>query len=158
MDLVTAAALALLVLGVAGSVLPALPGAPLSLAGVYLHWWHTGYSEPGLPLLLAFTLVGLLAVAADYLAGAVSARVGGASTLTVAVAAVVGLALLFVLGPLGALLGVPLTVFVLEVRRQGGVDAGARAAVFAVAGMLGSGVLGLLVTGSMLAAFALVVL
>lgn len=156
-DLPTAVAVALLVLGVVGSVVPALPGALLSLSGVLWYWWSTGYGEPGLPVLAAFVAVGLLAAAVDYLGGPVAAGAGGASGRTVAAAALVGFVLLFVAGPAGAMLGLVATVFVLELRRAGDARAGARAAAYAAVGVLGSAVVQLLLTGAMLVAFLLVV-
>lgn len=157
-DLVTLAAVALLVVGVVGSVTPAVPGALLSLAGVYLYWWHTGFADPGALALAGFTLAGLLAVALDYLAGVVAARAGGASTATAAVAGVAGFLLFFVAGPFGVLLGVAGTVFALEYRRHADARRGVRTAVYTTVGMLGSAVVQVLVTASMLAAFVLVVL
>ncbi|MFW5801117.1 MAG: hypothetical protein ACOCVC_03735, partial [Spirochaeta sp.] len=57
-DVAVVLAFVMLLGGVVGSVLPAVPGAGLSLAGVLLYWWHTGYAEPGTLLLVAITLVG----------------------------------------------------------------------------------------------------
>jgi len=157
MDLVTVAAFALLALGVIGSVAPLLPGALLSLSGVYLYWWHAGYAEPGLFALAAFTVVGLTALVADYFGGAIAAGAGGASTRTVAVAAVAGIVLFFLAGPLGTLLGVAATVFALEVYRLGDLRRGTKATLFAVLGMLGSALVQVLLTGAMLAGFGLLV-
>ncbi|MEF8838909.1 MAG: DUF456 family protein, partial [Haloarculaceae archaeon] len=78
-DPVVLAALALLVGGVLGSVVPLVPGGLLSLGGVYLYWWQSGYADPGLVVLALLTLVGLSAMAVDLLAGAISASLSGAS-------------------------------------------------------------------------------
>lgn len=152
------AAVGLLVLGVAGSATPLLPGALFSLAGVFLYWWSTGYADPSLPVLAGFLLVGLLAAAVEYAGGAFAAGAGGASRGTVVAAGVVGVALFFLAGPLGVVLGVAGTVFGLELRRHGDARSGGRAALYAVVGVLGSAVAQLLLTGSMLVAFLLVVL
>ncbi len=156
-DLPTAAAVGLLVLGVVGSVAPMLPGALLSLSGVLLYWWSTGFAEPSLPVLAAFVVVGALAAAVDAFGGVVAAGAGGASRRTVAAAAVVGFVLLFLAGPAGAILGLAATVFVLEFRRAGDARASARAAAYAAVGVLGSAVVQLLLTGAMLVAFLVVV-
>lgn len=157
-DALTLVAVALLALGVVGSVVPALPGALLSVAGVLLYWWSTGYAEPSTPVLTAFLVVGLLAAAVDYFGGAVAAGVGGASRWTVAAAGAVGVVLFLVVGPLGVILGVAGTVFALELRRHGDARQGVTAALYAVAGVLGSALVQLLLTGAMLVAFLLVVL
>lgn len=157
-EALTLVAVGLLVLGVVGSVVPALPGALLSIAGVLLYWWSTGYADPSTPVLVGFLVVGLLAAAVDYLGGAVAAGAGGASRWTVVAAGVVGFVLFFPLGPLGVIMGVAGTVFALEFRRHGDVRRGGRAAVYAVVGVLGSAVVQALLTASMLVAFVLVVL
>lgn len=156
-EALTLLAVALLCLGVVGSVVPAVPGALLSLAGVLLYWWSTGYAEPSVVVLAAFVLVGLFAAAVDYLAGPLAAGAGGASVWTIAAAGGVGFVLFFVAGPLGVLLGIAGTVFLLELRRHGDVRRGGTAALYAVVGVLGSALVQVLLTASMLVAFVLVV-
>lgn len=143
-------AFVLLVAGVVGSLVPQVPGAPISIAGVYCYWFATG--EPGTVVLAALTLVGLLTWVIDFAGGAVAARVGGASTKTAVLAGVVGLVLFFVTGPLGIILGVALTVFVVEFYRQQNARKGLKAALVTTAGMLASGVAQALLTGSILVA------
>ena len=157
MDAVAIVALALLVAGVVGSVVPLVPGAALSLAGIYLYWWHTGYSTPGIVVLVAFTLVGLVAILADHFGGAFAARAGGASLRTTALASVAGIALLFVAGPIGLLVGVMGVGFAAEFDRTRDARGGLRAAVFAAVGVLGSALVQLLVTLSLLVGFAFVI-
>jgi uncharacterized protein YqgC (DUF456 family) len=143
-------AFVLLVGGVVGSLVPQVPGAPVSLAGVYVYWYATG--EPGAVLLVTLTLVGVLTWVVDFAGGAVAARVGGASTATAVLAGVVGLLLFFLTGPLGIVLGVALTVFIVEFYRQDDARKGAKAALVTTAGMLASGVVQAVLTGSILVA------
>jgi uncharacterized protein YqgC (DUF456 family) len=152
-DPVAIVAVALLIAGVVGCVLPIVPGAPLSLAGVYLYWWGSGFAEPGVALLVTLTLLGLLAVVTDFGAEVVSARVGGASLLTSLLAGAVGIVLFVLLTPIGALLGVVATVFLLEYRRHRDAAQGAKAAGAVVIGVLGSAVVQVVLTASMLGAF-----
>ena len=149
-------AFALLVGGVLGSLLPVLPGPVLSLAGVYLYWWTTGYAEPALFTLLGLTLVGLVGVAVDLFGGALGARAGGASAATTAAAAVVGGLLFFVAGPVGVVLGVAGTVFAVEFLRERDARASLSAAVHATLGILASVVVQALLTLSILVAMVLV--
>jgi uncharacterized protein YqgC (DUF456 family) len=158
LDLVAWLAIALLAGGVVGSVVPFVPAGLVSLAGVYLYWWGTGYADPGLVVLVVFTLVGLLAQAADWLSGVVAARAGGASSRSSLLGGVVGFVLLFVLGPAGMILGLAVTVFVLEYRRQADAKAGAVAALSATLGVFASAVVQALLTGSILVGMLLVVL
>jgi uncharacterized protein YqgC (DUF456 family) len=148
-------ALLLLVAGVVGSVLPLVPGGLLSTAGVLYYWWATG--EPAVLVVVLLVTLGLFTVVVDWLGGAISARVGGASLGTTAAAAVGGLLLAFVLGPIGVVLGVFAVVFALEYRRHGDVEGGARTAAYATAGILVSTVMQVLLTATVLAGFLLVV-
>jgi len=137
-DPVTAVAFLLLTVAVAGSFLPGVPAGLLSLAGVGLYWWGTGYAEPGPVVLGVIVLTGLLAVLADWFGGVVAARVGGASTSTTVLAGAVGVALLFVAGPIGVLVGSAATVFVVEFLRRRDARAGATAAGAFVLGFFAS--------------------
>ena len=157
-EALTLVAAGLLLLGVVGSVVPALPGALLSVGGVLLYWWSTGYADPSTLVLAGLVVVGLLAAAVDYFGGAVAAGVGGASMWTVVAAGLVGFVLFFVAGPLGVILGVGGTVFALELVRHGDAMQGGTAALYAVVGILGSALVQVLLTASMLVAFVLVVL
>ena len=156
--LLVALAFALLVGGVVGSLVPQVPGAPVSLAGVYLYWVATGMTEPGTLLLAALTVVGVLTWVVDFVGGAVAARVGGASNATAVIAGLVGLVLFFVTGPLGILLGVAATVFAVEFYRQEDARKGLKAALVTTAGMLASGVVQALLTGSILVTMLVVAL
>ncbi|MFD1645384.1 DUF456 domain-containing protein [Haloarchaeobius litoreus] len=152
-DPVLVVALVLLVAGIVGSAVPSMPGPLLSVAGVLVFWlWGEGL---GTVVAVGLVAVGLFAVVADLLADAVSARVGGASWQTTALAGVVGLALLFVTGPLGILVGVVGTVFALEYWETQDHRHAARAAVTTSLGILASAVVQVLLTLSMLLGFGL---
>lgn len=157
MELALLVAVAVLVVGVIGSVLPVVPGALLSMLGVVGYWWYSGFQEPNSLLVVAIVVVCLLTFSADLLASAVSAKASGASLQTAALAGAAGFALLFVFGPLGVIIGVAGTVFALEFYRTADADQAARSALYTTAGMLASTVVQLLVTISVLAAFVLAV-
>jgi len=150
-------AVGLLVAGVVGSFLPVVPGALLSLAGVYLYWWTSGYADPGLLALAALTVVCLLAVVADYGAGAVAARAGGASWRASALGVAVGTLLFFVVGPVGLVGGLAGTVFLLTYRKNRDSRESARTALFAAVGVFASAAVQALLTGVVLIAMLLVV-
>ncbi|GAB3418520.1 DUF456 domain-containing protein [Haloparvum alkalitolerans] len=155
--LVTGVTLALLLGGVVGSVVPMLPSGLLSLAGVgvYAVWGAEGIG----PLLLAsLVLVALAAAVLEQFAGPLTARATGASTRTMLIAAGAGVLLFFVTGPVGILIGSFGAVLLLELHRgETGEDA-VRRAGYTVLGMLGSAVMQVLLTGSVLAGFVLFVL
>ena len=151
-------AVGLLVLGVFGSVAPLVPGVPLSLSGVYLYWWSTGFEAPGTLFVASVTVVGVAAFAADYVGGAAAARASGASRWAAVVAAVAGVVALVVTGPVGMLVAVAGSVFAVEVVRTRDARAGLRSAAYATAGMAASAVFQLLVTVTILVAFLAVTL
>jgi uncharacterized protein YqgC (DUF456 family) len=145
-------ALAFLVLAgaIASAFLPGVPTGLVSLVGVGLYWWGTGFSEPGPLLLVTLVALCLLMVAADWLGGLVAAKVGGASTVTTLVAGGVGLALLFVTGPVGMILGSAAVVFALEYRTHRDVGTGVKAAGAYVLGFFASAIVQALLAFSVL--------
>jgi uncharacterized protein YqgC (DUF456 family) len=157
-DLVTVVAFLLLLAGVAGAVLPAVPSAVLSVAGVLVYWWGSGFTDPGPFVLAALVLAGVLAAAADWFGGAVAARVGGASTTSALLGGAVGLVLLFVAGPLGVLVGATGTVFLVEYRKREDARAGAAAAGAYLLGFLASAVVQAVLAVSILLAMVAVAL
>jgi uncharacterized protein YqgC (DUF456 family) len=102
----------LIVGGLAGAVLPALPGIPMIFGGIWLAAALDGYRHLGLWWLLIIGTLGALGVIVDFIASALGARRVGASRLALwgaALGTVVGMflgipGLLF--GPfLGAIAG-----------------------------------------------------
>lgn len=82
-------AVLLIVVGVAGTVLPALPGAILVFAGIVLAAWIDGFARIPVWLVVVFGLLTALAWAVDYFAAAAGAKRAGASRLAL-VGALVG--------------------------------------------------------------------
>jgi uncharacterized protein YqgC (DUF456 family) len=155
MDLFLLLTLALLILAVVGSLLPMLPGALFSIAGILVYWWSTGYTRPGSVFLTGFIFVGLIAVLTDYFGGSIAAKAGGASTRTSVIAGIVGFLMFFVLGPPGIFVGVAGAVLVREYLRTGDMERSGKVALYSTLGVLGSTAVQFIVTVSLLAAFAI---
>lgn len=151
--LFTLAAIALMIIGVIGSVVPMIPGALMSITGILVYWWSTGFTRPSTVFLTGFILVGLIAMITDYFAGSIAAKVGGASTRTSILAGIVGFLMFFVLGPIGIIAGVAGTVLVREFLRTGDADSSAKAAFYSTVGVVGSTVVQVIITLSLLIAF-----
>ena len=143
-------AFVLLVGGVVGSLVPVLPGALLSLGGVLLYWWTTG--EPGTLLLVVLLAVGVGAVLVDWLGGVVAAHASGSTTAVSAIAGIVGFALSLVAGPLGLVVGIAGSVFVVTYARERSARQSLRRAVFTTLGVLASAVIQALLAASILVA------
>ena len=71
--------LVLILAGLAGTVLPALPGTVLVLAGVVLGAWIDDFSRVGWGTVAAVTLLAVLAWGLDFVAGLLGAQRAGAS-------------------------------------------------------------------------------
>lgn len=99
-------------LGIAGTVIPALPGAPLVFGGLLLAAWADGFQKVGLPTLSVLALLTAASVGIDFAAASLGATRVGASRQAVIGAAVGTIAGLFfglpglVVGPFaGAVIG-----------------------------------------------------
>ncbi|AWT15473.1 MULTISPECIES: DUF456 domain-containing protein [Stenotrophomonas] len=98
--------------GIAGIILPALPGIPLVFIGLLLAAWADGFAHVGWPTLVALGVLTLLSLLLDVLATVVGAQRVGASRKALwgtFVGSIVGLFFMPIglfAGPLvGALLG-----------------------------------------------------
>ncbi|RPE81796.1 DUF456 domain-containing protein [Vulcaniibacterium tengchongense] len=94
----------LILLGIAGTVLPALPGLPLVFAGMLLAAWAGDFQQVGGWTLLGLGLLTLLSLGVDFLATALGAKRVGASRLALAGAVLGTFAGLF-FGPVGLFAG-----------------------------------------------------
>lgn len=90
-----ALALAVMLIGIAGSILPGLPGPPLVLIAAVLHRLYFGEAGAGYFVLILLTALTVLSLGLDYLATMYGARKLGATWR----------------GVLGATLGVMIGVF-----------------------------------------------
>jgi len=129
---------ALVVIGIAGLVLPAIPGAILVLAGAVVVGWAEGFTRVGwMPL----TFIGLLCAAifaVDFLASVLGAKAFGASGWSILGASVGLLAGLF-LGLPGIVLGPPIGAIAFEYARNPDMKKAAKAGAGALVGfVLGS--------------------
>ena len=105
-------AAALVVIGLAGTILPALPGVPLVFAGLIIAAWIGDFQKIGWPTLTILAVLTALAIAADFIATLLGAKRAGASRLALAGAAIgsivglfFGLLGIFVFPFVGAVVG-----------------------------------------------------
>ena len=94
-------AVALIVAGLAGTILPALPGTALVLAGIVLGAWIDDFARVGAGTLALIGALAVLAWVLDYVAGLLGAQKAGASRQ-----ALVGAALGTIAGLFMGLVGV----------------------------------------------------
>jgi uncharacterized protein YqgC (DUF456 family) len=95
------ASIVLIVVGLAGAVLPALPGTAFVLAGIVLGAWIDDFALVGGTTLAVITVLAVLSFVLDYVAGLLGAKKAGASR-----EALIGAALGTVAGIFMGLVGV----------------------------------------------------
>ena len=71
--------IALVVIGLVGTVLPALPGAMLIVAGLVVAAWADGFTKVGVATLVIIGVIGAASYLVDFAAAALGAKRFGAS-------------------------------------------------------------------------------
>lgn len=97
-------AIVLMLVGIAGTILPALPGTPLVFAGMLLAAWATGFEKVGGWTLGILAVLTALSFAIDFLATAMGAKRVGASRYAL-IGAVVGTFVGLAMGLVGVFIG-----------------------------------------------------
>ena len=143
---------ALLLLGLAGTVLPFLPGTPLIVAAALVHaiahdW--TPITVTRLVILGALTAIGYVL---HYAASALGTRGAGGSAWAVVGAIVGGIVGLF-FGIPGLLLGPPLGAIAGELLKSGDVRASVRTGIAAFVGMVAGAIANVAIGVTMIAVF-----
>ena len=99
-----ALAVILIIVGIAGVILPALPGLPLVFIGMLLAAWAGDFQQIGWVTLVVLGLLTLLSVAVDFFATLVGAKRVGASKKALW-GAVLGTFVGIFFGPIGLFAG-----------------------------------------------------
>ena len=146
--------LLLLVGGVLGSITPAVPGALLSLMATVVYIGTN--PDPSLIYILFSLTIAGFALTADWLAGSLAAKYGGASTKTSFMAGIAGIIGFFFLGgPVGMLALVVATVYFREYLIHGDKEISGKSAVYSGIGVLGSTVIQTFLTLTVLIVYLL---
>jgi len=147
------AATLLVALGVAGVVLPGLPGIPLVLAGLVLGAWIDHFAYVGRSTLLVIGLLAMLATAAEFAGSALGAKRAGAHRRALLGAALGAVAGLFFALP-GLLIGPFAGAVIGEYSVRGNLARAGRVGLATWLGMLLGGIAKLALVISMIAVFA----
>ncbi|MFP7721465.1 DUF456 domain-containing protein [Lysobacter sp. A3-1-A15] len=144
----------LILVGIAGTVLPALPGLPLVFAGMLLAAWAGGFQEVGVPMLVLLGLLTALSLVVDFVATMMGAKRVGASRLAL-VGSVIGTLVGLFFGPIGLFAGPFLGALAGELIHGRKVHHAARVGLGTWLGILVGTVLKLGLAFAMLGLFAL---
>ena len=137
MDVVTATlalAIVLVLIGLAGTVLPVLPGAPVLFAGLWLAAWAEDFAHVGPVALGAMAVFALLTYGVDFAAGALGAKRFGASKRAI-VGATLGALVGIFFGLPGILLGPFVGATIGELSAQRSLGEAGRAGLGATLGL-----------------------
>lgn len=128
-------AVLLILIGMAGTILPALPGVPIVLVGLLLIAWMDGFVAVSLNTMLWLGVLALLSVVIDFLATAEGARRFGAGRLAI-IGATLGLLVGLFFGLPGILFGPFLGAVAGHLMGKANLDESVRAGVGASIGVV----------------------
>ncbi len=139
--LISVVSIILILAGLAGSLLPFLPGAPLILAGAFLYAWYTSFQVIGWGTLMALLFLTVLSEVLDRFSSLIGAKRYGARRWGLAGAFLNGVVGLIFGGIGGLVIGPFLGAIFLEMIHGRGLRMALQAGWGAFLGILG-GVLG----------------
>lgn len=113
--------LAVMLVGVIGTVLPVIPGTILIFLAALVYAVVEGFQAIGWPTLVVLGLLAAIATTADLWASSIGAKMGGASGWSVVVGLLGGLVGFLFFSLPGAILGAVLGVLLIELIRVGDV-------------------------------------
>ena len=146
------AAILLVAAGIAGLVLPGLPGAALILGGLVLAAWIEDFAFVGTLTLALLAVLALLTYAVDFLAGILGARHFGASPRAM-MGAMIGAVVGIFFGLPGLLLGPFVGAALGEFSARRGMVAAGKAGIGATLGLVIGAAAKLALAFSMIAVF-----
>jgi len=128
-------AVLMIIVGLAGILLPALPGVPVILFGLVLIAWLDGFINVGVYTLLGLGLLAVLSVIIDFLATAEGARRFGAGRHAI-LGATLGLLVGIFFGLPGIIFGPFVGAMLGHLASKANLDASLRAGVGATIGVV----------------------
>jgi len=138
MDWQVIIAILLVVIGIAGTILPMLPGVPLVFAGLLLAAWTDGFDKVSILTIVIIGVIATMAWAVDFFASIVTAKKVGASKYALwgaGIGAIIGIAggiVGLIVGPaIGAIIGE------LIAHKNTGKEAASKATTVGIAAGLG---------------------
>ena len=143
----------LVLIGLAGTILPVIPGTLLVFAGLFVAAWAEGFARVGWIPLVIIGALGLLAFVADFVSSLLGAKRVGASPQALVGAALGGLIGLFFSIP-GMILGPFVGAVGGELVARGGLKQAGKVGVGTWLGLLLGAVLKVVIAFLMIGTFA----
>jgi len=148
-------AIPLVVLGIVGLVVPAMPGAPLLFAGLVAAAWAENFAFVGWGTLAVLGVLALLTYVVDFAATAFGAKRFGASKRAI-MGAVIGSIIGLFFGLPGVVIGPFAGAVIGELSARRGLEAATRAGIGATIGLALGAAAKLALAFSMVGVFAIV--
>jgi len=148
-------AIVVIAVGLAGVVLPVIPGAPLLFAGLLIAAWAEGFRYVGLWTLVALGILAALTYGVDLWATMFGVKRFGASKRAV-IGALIGSIVGVFLGILGVLLAPFIGAVIGELSARRGLHAATRAGLGATIGLVLGAALKLALAFTMIGVFVVV--
>ena len=145
----------LILIGLAGLILPMLPGTPVVYAGLIAAAWAEDFQYVGMGTLAALGVLTVVAYFVDFAATAFGAKRFGA-TPKAAIGAAIGLFVGFFFGLVGLILGPFVGAVMGELLGQRSLSAASQAGVGATLGLVVGGAIKIALTFIMLGIFVFV--
>jgi len=146
---------ALIGIGLAGTVLPVLPGTALILAGTVLGAWIDGFERVGTVIVWVLVVIAVISWVLDYVAGLLGAKRAGASREAI-IGAAVGTVVGLFMGLIGVffmpLVGAAIGEYIAIRDHRRSLDVGVATWIGIMLGMLAKVVLGFMMIGVFIAA------
>lgn len=148
----------LILLGLAGTVLPLLPGAPLIVLGMVAYGYFNGFAQFTTLFWVGQIILLIIIFIVDYVAGAVGTQKFGGSKGALWGSIVGALVGLFTMGPLGIILGPFIGAVLGELIAGGNLSQSVKVGFGSIVGFVGGTVVKLMVEIVMIVWFLIVVL
>lgn len=151
-------ALVIMLIGLAGTVIPLLPGAPLIILAMVVYGFMTGFEIFPWTFWVGQGMLLVLIFAVDYIAGVIGVKRYGGSKAAVwgsIAGAFIGL---FTLGPIGIIVGPFLGAVVGELISQRPPEQAVKAGIGTLLGLAGGAVFKIIIEIGMIAWFLILVL
>lgn len=148
----------LFILGLAGTVVPALPGTGLIFLGILIHAIATDFAEVSGKAVLLFAVVTLASVATSYLGSMLGTKAGGGGGWSVGGTILGALLGTVLIGPVGLFIGAFLGALVGAMYEGQSTSSATKAAFYSVLGIFGGTVIQLLIGLSMIIAWIALVI
>lgn len=141
--------------GIAGTILPMLPGTPLILVGMFVYGYLTGFATLDAYFFVGQGVATALTFAVDYVATALGTRRYGGGKRAAFGAALGMLLGALVFGPIGLIIGAFVGAAATELLSGKQIDQARRAGIGALVGFVGAVVVKLIIVVVMIAWFFL---